>query len=454
MHEVMKFLGNEYLITTLKPVIDLVYAEKKKCEIDPTKLKQGENIEENIRNLTVYAELAFVRVCESSNQCPQELKNIFAVLRSAVNEFYPDKVEISRLAVSSFLIMRFFSAAILNPTQYGLKKRAPDPEVARTLVLISKILQRLANCVVSSHPLTTKEPWLSRVLERFFNDEDHRIFMINFFDAISIPEFQFPPTSENQKPEVLKSGLMVERRGGSSRRRSIKDFISQKRRFVTLTQKELSWQKIKDTQGESEQKGIIPLSEITSVTQIQDSKTSFRVSTPHQEVHFQANNNIDMTDWMILLITHQRKNLFFHNRSGIQMNNGKSIDVEKELENLHTLIIQNIEKIVEWREIVENYDVKQENSGTIDKFPQICLQKMKSPEDKLLLKDSISKTISETLSAVKSIEDVHHTAMALAIQMQNLQNCKSEKLGINGLTDNENYLLMHGRERHLKTKGI
>ena len=37
---------------------------------------------------------------------------------------------------------------------------------------------------------------------------------------------------------------------------------------------------------------------------------------------------------------------------------------------------------------------------------------------------------------------------------QNLQNCKSEKLGINGLTDNENYLLMHGRERHLKTKGI
>ena len=200
--------------------------------------------------------------------------------------------------------------------------------------------------------------------------------MINFFDAISIPEFQFPPTSENQKPEVLKSGLMVERRGGSSRRRSIKDFISQKRRFVTLTQKELSWQKIKDTQGESEQKGIIPLSEITSVTQIQDSKTSFRVSTPHQEVHFQANNNIDMTDWMILLITHQRKNLFFHNRSGIQMNNGKSVDIEKELENLHTLIIQNIEKIVEWREIVENYDVKQENSGTIDKFPQICLQKM------------------------------------------------------------------------------
>lgn len=91
---------------------------------------------------------------------------------------------------------------------------------------------------------------------------------------------------------------MVEKRGGSNRRRSIKDLISQKRRLVTLTPKELSWQKEKkDSQGDVEQKGVIPLSEITSVTQINDTKSSFRVATPHQEVHFQAVNNIDMTDW-------------------------------------------------------------------------------------------------------------------------------------------------------------
>uniref|UniRef100_A0AC34R635 Ras-GAP domain-containing protein n=1 Tax=Panagrolaimus sp. JU765 TaxID=591449 RepID=A0AC34R635_9BILA len=132
MHEVMKYLGNDYLVSTLKPVIDLVYAEKKRTEIDPSKLNPGEKLDENTRNLAVYAELAIVRVVESADECPKALKNIFAVLRNAVNEFYP-KVEIGRLAVSSFIIMRFFSAAILNPTQYGLKKRAPDPEVSRTL---------------------------------------------------------------------------------------------------------------------------------------------------------------------------------------------------------------------------------------------------------------------------------------------------------------------------------
>jgi hypothetical protein len=156
MHEMMKFAGHDYLISTLKPVIDLVFAEKKRCEIDPTKLRQGENLEENTRNFAVYAELAFVRVCESASQCPQSLKDVFNVLREVVNDGYPTKPEVGRLAVSSFIIMRFFAAAILNPTQYALKRKAPDPDVSRTLVLISKILQRLANCVVTQQPLIRK----------------------------------------------------------------------------------------------------------------------------------------------------------------------------------------------------------------------------------------------------------------------------------------------------------
>jgi hypothetical protein len=53
-------------------------------------------------------------------------------------------------------------------------------------VLISKVLQRLANCVVSAHPLTTKEQWLAPVLHRF-SDDAHKMAMINFLDRISAP---------------------------------------------------------------------------------------------------------------------------------------------------------------------------------------------------------------------------------------------------------------------------
>jgi hypothetical protein len=138
------------------------------------------------------------------------------------------------------------------------------------------------------------------VLERFF-DDGHRQEMVEFFDSISIKYYQCSTPNASQihrKPEILKSGLMIEKRGGYNRRRSLKDLISQKRRIVTLTQKELSWQKEKkDSQSDVEQKGVIPLSEITSVTQVSDTKSSFRVATPNQEVLFQAVNNQELTDW-------------------------------------------------------------------------------------------------------------------------------------------------------------
>ena len=102
-------------------------------------------------------------------------------------------------------------------------------DVSRTLVLVSKILQRLANCVVSAHPLTTKEQWLAPVLQRF-SDDAHKMAMINFLDEVSTPsnnnttigsrsaecllpvnnnndENALPPTPNSiGEPCVLKSG--------------------------------------------------------------------------------------------------------------------------------------------------------------------------------------------------------------------------------------------------------
>lgn len=73
----------------------------------------------------VYVELAFSCVVESSGQCPAAMREVFAELRSVVARFFPQREDIERLAVSSFLIMRFFSAAILNPKVFGLKREAP-----------------------------------------------------------------------------------------------------------------------------------------------------------------------------------------------------------------------------------------------------------------------------------------------------------------------------------------
>jgi len=86
------------------------------------------------RNITVYAELAFSRVVDSCRRCPQALRELFAELRSVVEHFFPGREDVARLALSSFLIMRFFAAAILNPKLFALKLETPDVDVSRTLV--------------------------------------------------------------------------------------------------------------------------------------------------------------------------------------------------------------------------------------------------------------------------------------------------------------------------------
>lgn len=95
---------------------------------------------------------------------------------------------------------------------------------------------------------------------------------------------------------------MIERRSGSDKKRSLKNFIYQKRRYVTLTETELSWQKLKEndnsaTPDNNDQKGHFALAEITSVSPLMEAKNSFRVATRFNEVHFQANNLNEMNEW-------------------------------------------------------------------------------------------------------------------------------------------------------------
>jgi len=53
------------------------------------------------------------------------LRELFAELRDVVEQFFPGRDDVGRLALSSFLILRFFAAAILNPKLFSLKMATP-----------------------------------------------------------------------------------------------------------------------------------------------------------------------------------------------------------------------------------------------------------------------------------------------------------------------------------------
>ncbi|KAL3092056.1 hypothetical protein niasHT_022989 [Heterodera trifolii] len=384
MYEMMKFVGQNYLFNSLKPLIDLIFAERKCCEIDPSKLKTGDSLDQNFRSITTYAELAFDQVVNSLHHCPKALRELFSELRGVVEQIYPNRQDVARLAVSSFLIMRFFAAAILNPKLFSLKLETPDVEVSRTLVLVSKVLQRISNCVVSAHPLTNKEQWLTPVLQRF-SDRD-KIAMIQFLDKISKndaednsqpSELNFannenisPASSSFCEATVLKSGYLIERRCSPVKKRSFKSLMHSKRRFVLLTDASLIWHKsAKDgtasstssvmsnsltvsgdfNAGVEQQKSQIALSEVTSVGVLPDAKNAFRVSTMNTEVHFQANSEAELNEWIILIQKQQRRQLMVKNRSilnsQVQQQMCAEIDLERELHVVYTNLATHMDTL-------------------------------------------------------------------------------------------------------------
>lgn len=70
---------------------------------------------------------------------------------------FPDNETTRYTGVSGFLFLRFFVPAILGPKLFGLKVGNIDARSSRTLTLMSKTIQNLANCCEFGQ----KEPFMA-----------------------------------------------------------------------------------------------------------------------------------------------------------------------------------------------------------------------------------------------------------------------------------------------------
>ena len=77
-----------------------------------------------------------------------DLRLIFSRIQAAVISRY-DQVEDHKntryTCISAFIFLRFFVPAVLNPRLFSLVSNTPDPNSQRTLTLVAKSLQGLAN---------------------------------------------------------------------------------------------------------------------------------------------------------------------------------------------------------------------------------------------------------------------------------------------------------------------
>jgi hypothetical protein len=174
----MRRLGKEYLEDVLLDKINEINDANANCEVDPSKVTHAQDIHKNWAELMRFIMEIWERISQSANRVPQELRHILKYIRAVAEDRYGDFLRtVTYTSVSGFLFLRFICPAILNPKLFGLLRDHPRPHAQRTLTLIAKCLQALANLST----IGKKETW-TQPMNHFLNTR--RQALKDFIDSV------------------------------------------------------------------------------------------------------------------------------------------------------------------------------------------------------------------------------------------------------------------------------
>ncbi|XP_019467397.1 RAS protein activator like-3 isoform X3 [Meleagris gallopavo] len=176
--EYMKLVGGKYLQDTLGEAVAQLCSSDDSCEVDPSKCG-GPDLSDNQNNLRQVCEETLQCITTSCDTFPAELGEIFAAWQEEC--MARGKAAIGQRLVSASLFLRFLCPAIMSPSLFGLIQEYPSEATARTLTLVAKVIQNLANFTTFGE----KEAYMG-----FMNEflEHHWSTMTAFLRSVASPE--------------------------------------------------------------------------------------------------------------------------------------------------------------------------------------------------------------------------------------------------------------------------
>ena len=153
----MRRLGKDYLEDILHDKIFEINEINPDCEVNPACLQAGDDLDQHWTRLIQLTCEIWECIKASATKLPSELRHILKYVRAVAEDRYGDFLRtVPYTSVSGFLFLRFICPAILNPKLFGLLRDFPRGKAQRTLTLIAKGLQGLANLAA----VGKKEPWM------------------------------------------------------------------------------------------------------------------------------------------------------------------------------------------------------------------------------------------------------------------------------------------------------
>ncbi|XP_036791405.1 ras GTPase-activating protein 1 isoform X2 [Oncorhynchus mykiss] len=231
MEQYMKATATPFVHHALKDTILKIMESKQSCELNPSKLEKNEDVNLNLAHLlNILSELVekiFMAAeilppvnrlssvidddvpiddgCQSLSS-PDDiihrpnpnktLRYIYGCLQKSVQQKWPTNTTMRTRVVSGFVFLRLICPAILNPRMFNIIADPPSATAGRTLTLIAKSVQNLANLV----EFGAKEPYMEGV-NPFIKNNKHR--MIMFLDELgNVPDL--PEVTEHFRTDLSR----------------------------------------------------------------------------------------------------------------------------------------------------------------------------------------------------------------------------------------------------------
>lgn len=197
MSHFARSIGTQYLVGTLRRGVELVMQSTQSCEVDPQRLKEGESITKNMDHLQCCVEVFLKDIFNSVEVCPSTIRQLCNDLREETKKRYPDYCTIG---VAGFIFLRFFNPTLVSPDK--LFSFTIPPDKRRNLVLITKVIQNLANGV----QFGSKEPFL-QPMNQLIEKETPAIH--KFLGSVSQAPTIAADTFSGRNSLVISSGELV-----------------------------------------------------------------------------------------------------------------------------------------------------------------------------------------------------------------------------------------------------
>jgi len=164
-----KTYGYNYVRNTLQPLITNLAEKPPECsfELDPTKAGPGEDLERNTEHLRIMTQALLDLIYSSTPNVPILFRALCHHIWEVVEERFPDS---RHSAVGSFVFLRFFCPAIVAPEGIDMDVSPDTRDTRRALLLVTKIIQNLANNVLFGN----KEAHM-KVLNQFLSENIRQV---------------------------------------------------------------------------------------------------------------------------------------------------------------------------------------------------------------------------------------------------------------------------------------